>query len=155
MQFYAFFKILFCVLLLQLLVCLPSFKVINDYKTLLSACWSCQPPVISTFPQTSCILYFFCLSIGGNLIGNVLLLVTGFHMLHFCMLDVGYFMIWNVHGLVVWYKPILLHLLFALSLLWVGVRQIILFWSCVLTSRLYHVFIILCTIIMLEGTHWY
>ena len=111
---------------------LPSIKVINNYKTLFLVCSSRQPPVISIFPQTSlssngtssysplhnpfpvmslchlgyCVS-FCCSSIGGSLVGNVLLIGSGFHMLHFHMFIVGYFLTLNVRGLVycVQYMP--------------------------------------------------
>ena len=40
-------------MLFMLLASLLSVKLINDYMVLLLACWSCQLPVISIFPQTS------------------------------------------------------------------------------------------------------
>ena len=41
---------------------------------------------------------FCCPYIGGSLLGNVLLLVSGFHMLHFLILEVGYFFTSNVQS---------------------------------------------------------
>ena len=94
-----------------MLLSLPSIKDINDYKTLLFSMLilSTIPnfifPQSSLFPQETlsfsslhnffpvvplghpgyCIS-FCCPSIGGILVGNVLLLVSGLHMLHFCKL---------------------------------------------------------------------
>ena len=68
----------------------------NDYKTLLIACWFHQPPVNSLrniiiftsqfFPKTVLIHPGYCISlcrpsIGDNLVGNVLFLGSGFHIL--------------------------------------------------------------------------
>ena len=47
-----------------------------------------------------CCISLCCLSSGGSFLGNVLLLVSGFQMLHFRMLGVGYFLTTNVHELV-------------------------------------------------------
>ena len=117
-------KILKQMYVCYLLVSLPSVKVIHDYKTVLSEYQSCQSSIKSIFPQISLFLKepphllpsqffpssvlchpgyfvsFCCPFIGDSLVGNVLLLVSGYHMLHFCMLVVGYFLTSNVHELV-------------------------------------------------------
>ena len=110
---------------LVILVSLPSVKVINDYKTLFSSlpissapCHLYISPNIpvslknhiifftsQSFPSivlmSTWIFCFLLLSLHwGSLVGNVLLLDSGFHMLHFCILVSGYFSTSNVRGLV-------------------------------------------------------
>ena len=48
-------------------------------------------PVVPLCYPGYCI-YFYCPSVGGCLVGNVLLLVFGFRMLHFCKLVVVHFL---------------------------------------------------------------
>ena len=107
-----------------LVVSLPSVKVINDYKMLLLACWSCQLFLIlyyfkhlfpletsslsqlhSSFPVVSLCHPGYCISFccsyfGGSLVGNVLLLVSDLCNLHFCKLLVVHFLTSNFRGLV-------------------------------------------------------
>ena len=59
-------------------------------------CWSFLVIKMVMFYITILYFFFCCHTIGDN----VWLSVFGFHMLHFCILIVDYFLISNVHGLV-------------------------------------------------------